>query len=180
MTEGKHRDERRIESKVVPRAQVWLDMILEDQLKRLSLPDTSPAVMLRILARAAFAEIEGMVLSEGLKQIAPVAWAAVSQRRKVPSLLDRLPRYVDEYLESIGTSYATRAKAYALLLPLSPLTRLALLIYGSQMTTVPSRWSRAGTTQAVVSASPSHQSVTEAKEPENVDEREDEAPISAR
>lgn len=152
-----------------PRAHVWLDAALADQLRRHSLPGTSPAVMLRLLARAAFAEIEGMTLSEGLKQIAPVVWAAVAQRRKVPYLLDRLPRYVDEYLESIGASYATRAKTYALLLPLSPLTRLALLIYGSQMVT-----------QAAVSASLSHQIVTEAKEPESVDEREDAAPISAR
>lgn len=115
-----------------PRAHVWLDAVLEDQLRRLSLPGTSPAVMLRLLARAAFAEIEGMPLSEGLRRVAPTAWAAVAQRRKTPQLLDKLPQCVDEYLEAVGASYATRAKIYALLLPLSPLSRLALLVYGSQ------------------------------------------------
>lgn len=116
-----------------PRAHVWLDAALADQLRRHSLPGTSPAVMLRLLARAAFAEIEGMTLSEGLRQVAPIAWAAVAQRRKTPQLLEKLPQCVDEYLEAVGASFATRAKTYALILPLSPLSRLALLVYGSQI-----------------------------------------------
>ena len=63
--------------------------------------------------------------------IAPLAWSAVAQRRVTPRVLERLPQLVDEALSAAGASYATRAKVFALLLPLSPLLRLAVLIAGS-------------------------------------------------
>jgi hypothetical protein len=114
------------------RAHVWIDAALSRQLERFSLPGASQASMLRLLARAALVEIENIQLSEGLLQIAPLAWSAVAQRRVTPRVLERLPQLVDEALSAAGASYAMRAKVFALLLPLSPLLRLAVLIAGSQ------------------------------------------------
>jgi hypothetical protein len=93
--------------------------------------------MLRLLARAALVEIENTRLSEGLLRIAPLAWSAVAQRRVTPRVLERLPQIVDEELSAAGASYATRAKVFAVLLPLSPLLRLAVLIVGSQTEETP-------------------------------------------
>ncbi|MCX2725981.1 hypothetical protein OO015_00470 [Thermomicrobium sp. 4228-Ro] len=111
---------------------VWLDATVAEQLERILLPGTHPATMLRLILRAALREVTETQLSEGVRQVATLAWAAVAPRRRRPAIVEVLPRLVDEHLEALGASYATRAKVYALLLPLSPLQRLALLVEGAR------------------------------------------------
>jgi alkylhydroperoxidase/carboxymuconolactone decarboxylase family protein YurZ len=113
------------------RIPVWLDATVAEELQRILLPGTHPATMLRLLIRAALREVSETQLSEGVRHIASLAWAAVAPRRRRPAIIEVLPRLVDEHLEALGASYATRAKVYALLLPLSPLQRLALLVEGA-------------------------------------------------
>jgi hypothetical protein len=116
------------------RIPVWLDATIAEELERILLPGTHPATMLRLLIRAALRELAEAQLSEGVRKLAPLVWAAVAARRRRPALVEVLPRLVDEHLEALGSSYATRAKVYALLLPLSPLQRLALLVEGARLT----------------------------------------------
>jgi hypothetical protein len=114
------------------RIPVWLDATVAEELQRFLLPGTHPATMLRLLIRAALRELRETELSPGVRSLAPLVWAAVAPRRRRPAIVEVLPRLVDEHLEALGASYATRAKVYALLLPLSPLQRLALLVEGAQ------------------------------------------------
>lgn len=116
------------------RVAVWVDTRMADGLSRLEIPGTSEARLLRLLIHAALAEMENLALGEGALAIAPLVWAAVAQRKKRPSLIEKLPRLVDEYLEAVGAPLSTRAKTYALLLSLSPLQRLALLAEGARVT----------------------------------------------
>ncbi|GBD21711.1 hypothetical protein HRbin28_02169 [bacterium HR28] len=116
------------------RIPVWIDAALAEDLERVTIPGTHPATLLRLLLRAAIREVEEIQLSEGVRRLAPLVWTAVAPRRRRPSVIERLPRIVDEHLEAIGASYATRAKVYALLLPLSPLQRLLLIAEGARVT----------------------------------------------
>jgi hypothetical protein len=113
------------------RIPVWLDATVAEELARILLPGTHPATMLRLLIRAALRELADTQLSPGVRALASLAWAAVAPRRRRPAIVEVLPRLVDEHLEALGASYVTRAKVYALLLPLSPLQRLALLVEGA-------------------------------------------------
>jgi len=113
------------------RIPVWLDGTVAEELQRILLPGTHPATMLRLLIRAALRELRDTELSPGVRALASLTWAAVASRRRRPAIIEVLPRLVDEHLEALGASYATRAKVYALLLPLSPLQRLALLVEGA-------------------------------------------------
>jgi len=113
------------------RIPVWLDATVAEELQRILLPGTHPATMLRLLIRAALHELREAQLSPGVRSLASLCWAAVAARRRRPAIIEVLPRLVDEHLEALGASYATRAKVYALLLPLSPLQRLALLVEGA-------------------------------------------------
>ena len=113
------------------RIPVWLDATVAEELQRILLPGTHPATMLRLLIRAALRELAETELSPGVRSLASLVWAAVAPRRRRPAIVEVLPRLVDEHLEALGASYATRAKVYALLLPLSPLQRLALLVEGA-------------------------------------------------
>ncbi len=116
------------------RVAVWVDSNMERALARFAIPGVSRARLLRLLLHAALAEAEGTQLSEGARSLAPVVWAAVAQRRKRPVLIEKLPRFVDEYLEAVEAPLATRAKTYALLLALPPLERFLLIAEGARMT----------------------------------------------